>query len=184
VSAISSLEVAHAISAAPLPTNYLKMISQVLVKMEKVIQLRLNVGLLSVEQTNKMDVILLELLMQAQDKTLYEDWTRVTAGLVQGISFSNTDGECDIGTEATNVLMKVCGGEDAKKVMGDSKKQSGILVQLSKEVSNDMVDMDPLLFAPIFLVNPNTLEQTLPECMLNPHFGINEDADILNEDKE
>lgn len=150
MSAISSLEVAHAISAAPLPTNYLKMISQVLVRMEKVIQLHLNVGLLSVEQTNKMDVILLELLMQAQDKTLYEDWTRVTAGLVQVISFSKNDGECDIGTEATNVLMKVCGGEDAKKVMGDSKKQSGILVQLSKEVSNDMVDMDPLLFAPFF----------------------------------
>jgi hypothetical protein len=51
--------------------------------------------------------------------------------------------------EATSVLVKVCGGEDTKKVMGDSKKQSGILDQLSKEVSNDMVDMNPL-FAPFY----------------------------------
>jgi hypothetical protein len=43
--------------------------------MEKVIQLLFDAGLHGVERTNKMDVILLELLMQAQDKTLYEDWT-------------------------------------------------------------------------------------------------------------
>jgi hypothetical protein len=184
----SSLEIARAISAAPSPTNYLEMISQVLVRMEKVIQLRLIVGLLGVERNDEMDVVLLELLTQAQDKTLYEDWTRVAAGLVQGILFSNNDGERDVGTEAINVLVKACGGEDAKKVVGeqvDSKKRSGILDQLSKEVSNDMVDMNPL-FAPFYysLVNPDTLERILPECMSNPHFGVNEDADILNEDEK
>jgi hypothetical protein len=88
------------------------------------------VGLLGVEQNDEMDVILLELLTQAQDKTLYEDWTQVTAGLVQGILFSNNDGERDVGTEAINVLVKACRGEDAKKVMEDSKKRSGILDRL------------------------------------------------------
>jgi hypothetical protein len=53
----SSLKIACTISAAPLPTNYLEMISQVLVRMEKVIELQLIVGLLGVEQNDEMDVI-------------------------------------------------------------------------------------------------------------------------------
>ena len=117
----SSLEIARAISAAPSPIHYLEMISQVLVRMEKVIQLRLLVGLLGVERNDEINVVLMELLTQAQDKTLYEDWTRVAAGLVQGILFSNNDGERDVGTEATSVLVKACGGEDAMKLLGDQE---------------------------------------------------------------
>ncbi len=127
----------------------------------------------------------MNLLTQAQDKTLYEDWTRVAAGLVQGILFSNNDGKRDVGTEATSVLVKACGGTEAMKLEGDdSKMRNGILDQLStKGSTTETVDMNPL-FAPFYysLVNPDTLERILPECMSNPHFCINEDADILKED--
>lgn len=192
----SSLELSRAISTAPSPKEYLEMIAKVLPRMEKVVQLRLLVGLLGVERSEEIDTVMLDILTQAQDKALllFEDWTRVAAGLVQGILFSNDAGERDVGKEATEVLIKTCGGAGAKKLLQqqaeeegkqvDPKKLNGILDQLSNEGSSS-VDMNPL-FAPYYysLVSPDTLERILPECMSNPHFSVNENADILKEDEQ
>jgi hypothetical protein len=45
-------------------------------------------------------------------------------------------------------------------------------------------DTDPL-FAPYYysLLNPDTLQCILPECMSNPHFSVIENAEILKEDE-
>lgn len=181
----SSLELSRAISTASSPKEYLETIGKVLPRMDTVVQLRLLVALLGVERSGDTEVAMYELLTQAQDKTLFEDWTRVAAGLLQGILFSNDDGARDVGTEATQVLIKACGGQVAQEF--DDKKLKGILDQklpAASSASKEVIDMNPL-FAPYFysLVSPDTLERILPECMSNPHFTVNEKADILSEDE-
>jgi len=191
----SSLEISRAITTAPSSREYLETVGKVLPRMDKVVQLRLLIGLLGVEPSDDTDDSIYDLLTQAQDKTLFEDWTRVAAGLVQGILFSGDTGERDVGKEATEVLIKACGGADAKKLLEqeaeqegkdfDEKNLNGILDQQSEnDASSGSIDMNPL-FAPYYysLVNPDTLERILPECMSNPHFSVNEKADVLNEDE-
>lgn len=193
----SSLELSRAISTAPCSKEYLETIGKVLSRMDKTVQLRLLVGLLGVEPTKDTDTAIYELLTQAQDKTLFDDWAVVAAGLVQGILFYNDSGERDVGNEATEVMAKVCGGIDVRKLLQQEAEQQGkefkeetrlkgIIDQISQaaSTSSEVVDLNPL-FAPYYysLVNPETLERILPECMSNPHFTVNEDADILKEDE-
>jgi hypothetical protein len=191
----SSLELSRAISTAPSPREYLETIATVLPRMDKVVQLRVLVGLLGLDPSEDTDVVIHDILTQAQDEMLFEEWVRVAAGLVQGILFSGDEGERNVGEEATKVLIKACGGDEAKKLLKqeaeskgkpvDEKNLKGILDQKSDSgASSDVVDMNPL-FAPYYysLVNPDTLQRILPECMSNPHFSVNEDADILTEDE-
>ena len=191
----SSLELSRAISTAPSPREYLETIAKVLPRMDIVVQLRVLVGLLGLDPSEDTDVVVYDILTQAQNDTLFEEWVRVAAGLVQGLIFSGDNGERDVGEEATRVLIKACGGPEAKKLLQQEaeskgkqvgeKKLKGILDQkLDHGTSSNVVDMNPL-FAPYYysLVNSDTLQLILPECMSNPHFSVNEDADILKKDE-
>ena len=68
-------------------------------------------------------------------------------------------------------------GEEAQKVLEKTCKEI-----LSREPIAP--DTDPL-FAPYYysLLNPDTLQHILPECMSNPHFSANENAEILKQDE-
>lgn len=190
----SSLSLTSAIATAPSPRKYLETIGKVLCRMDKVVQLRVLVALLGLEPSLETDSVVYDILTQAQDEALFEEWVRVAAGLVQGILFSGNEGERDVGEEATRVLIKACGGQEARKLLQEEAKGkqvnekhlNGILDQQTVDggASSDVVDMNPL-FAPYFysLLNPETLERILPECMTNPHFSVNENADILLEDE-
>jgi hypothetical protein len=105
-----------------------------------------------------------EILTEAQEAPLHEEWVRVAAGIVQGILFSGDLGERDMGEEAQKLLEKTC--QDI----------------LSREPV--ATDTDPL-FAPYYfsLLNPDTLQRILPECLSNPHFSANENAEILKQDE-
>jgi hypothetical protein len=160
----SSLDLGRAIASARSPREYLQSISKVLPRMEKVVQLRVLVGLLGVDPSEDTDDVIFEILTEAQEAPLHEEWVRVAAGLVQGILFYRDSRERDMGEEAQKLLEKTC-----KDI-------------LSREPL--ATDVDPL-FAPYYysLLNPDTLQCILPECMSNPHFSVNENAEILKEDE-
>lgn len=159
----SSLDLGRAIASAHSPREYLQNISMVLPRMDKVVQLRVLVGLLGVDPSEDTDDVIFKILTEAQEAPLHEEWVRVAAGLVQGILFYRHSGERDMGDEVQKLLEKTC-----KDI-------------LSREPL--ATDADPL-FAPYYysLLNPDTLHRILPECMSNPHFSANENAEIIRQD--
>lgn len=160
----SSLDLGRAIASSRSPRDYLQNISKVLPRMDKGVQLSVLVGLLGVDPSEDTDNCIHEILNEAQEAPLHEEWVRVVAGLVQGLLFSRDLGERDIGAEAQKLLEKTC--QDI----------------LSREPV--ATDTDPL-FAPYYysLLNPDTLQRILPESLSNPHFSANENAEILKQDE-
>ena len=180
-------------------SEYLRNISQVLSKSDKISQMRILIGMLGLEPEPELDSVIFKILRQAQgsgDQDLdglteeerlahrYEEWVRVVAGLIQGIMFKEDDenGSQSYGEEAKKLLDKTCDDIIMKveQVADNASKQS------EEESSSDVLslittDFDPLM-APYrySLLNPDLLKETIPDAMgPNPHFTVNEDASIL-----
>ena len=74
--------------------QYLNQVSKVFSRADKVIQMRILIGLLGLEPddddhdgNNDLDAEIAALIDQAQEAPRHEEWVRVIAGLVQGILF-------------------------------------------------------------------------------------------------
>jgi hypothetical protein len=94
----SSLDLAKAISTTALrgshtPSEYLQLISKVLSRTDKVIQLRILVGLLGLDSTRDTTDDIYNVLQQAQDADRHEEWVRTVSGLIQGIMFQQQQHE-------------------------------------------------------------------------------------------
>ena len=95
----SSLDLSKAVTTAALrktmtPPEYLENLNQVLLRTDKVSQLRILIGLLGLEPEKKLDEKVLEVLTTAQEDSA-EDWVKVIAGLIQGIMFRTEEDEKD-----------------------------------------------------------------------------------------
>ena len=95
----SSLEMAKAVTTNALrgshtPAQYLRNVSMVLKRTEKVIQARVLIGLLGLDaksddkETNRE---IYHILQQAQQAPTHEEWVRTIAGLIQGIMFETPE---------------------------------------------------------------------------------------------
>ena len=168
----SSLDLTKAVNTTGLrqssPRDYLEQIQQVLPRMDKVIQVRVLIGLMGLDPSDEIDDVVYNILSDA-DK-VHEEWVRAVAGLIRGIMFEDGDGS-----------RKFCRGEDAQQLL--EKTSQDILERIGKQ-ERDGTDLDPL-FVPYYfsLLDPKALEEVAPEAMYNPHFLVNEDADILNIDE-
>jgi hypothetical protein len=191
----SSLDLSKAVSTRALrgslsADEYLDRISQVLSRSDKIIQMRVMVGLLGLDPEQDTDREIDKILTQAQEARtaqetpLHEEWVRIIAGLVQGIMFQNEDDTRSRGQEANERLEKTC-TEIIRRVQE--------LEQDTEEMEDDpsrltTADVDPT-FAPYryALLNPALLKATLPETQSHEHFQVQEEPDILlmdqNEDQ-
>jgi hypothetical protein len=185
----SSLDLSKAVSTRALrgslsADEYLDRISQVLSRSDKIIQMRVMVGLLGLDPEQDTDREIDKILTQAQEGPLHEEWVRIISGLVQGIMFQNEDDTRSRGQEANERLEKTC-TEIIRRVQE--------LEQDTEEMQDDpsrltTADVDPT-FAPYryALLNPTLLKATLPETQSHEHFQVQEEADILlmdqNEDQ-
>ena len=120
----SSLDLAKAVTTPALrgsltPKEYLQSIYKVFGRTEKVIQLRIMIGLLGLDPSEEIDSEILNILKQAQGEDM-EEWVRIIAGLIQGIMFQ----------DETN-SRESCRGEEAKKLL--SKTYQEIWENLEKE---------------------------------------------------
>ena len=124
----SSLEFARAVHTHALRggtvVQYLKNLSTVLARTDKVIQSRILIGLLGLEtkeiQTSSQSqgAVTRELhriLQQAQTSPTHEQWPRIVAGLVQGIIFvnNNIDDNEDDTNETSTEFTRPCRGAEA-----------------------------------------------------------------------
>jgi hypothetical protein len=186
----SSLDLAKAVTTTALrgsltPKEYLQLIGKVLARTDKVIQLRILVGLLGLDPSEETSQEIYSVLQQAQQAApLHEEWVRTVSGLIQGIMFQE-DGQSS--------TRESCRGEEAKTLLETTCGE--ILERLQQQVDNNndeeeassssaSPDMNPF-FAPYYfsLLNSNLLEQTIP-INSNPHFQVNESASILKIDEQ
>ena len=190
-------------------SQYLRQISQVLSKPDKISQMRILIGLLGLDPEPELDQVVYSIIRKAQGKEeqemdgeltheerlahRYEEWVQVIAGLVQGIMFKEDDESQSYGEEAKSLLDSSC-DEIIQKV----EKVTAQTLRLSKKESKEQedessssttavrkslmnADFDPLM-APYrySLLNPNLLEEVIPDALgPNPHFTVNDDAAIL-----
>jgi hypothetical protein len=66
-------------------------ISQVLSRSDKIIQMRVLVGLLGLDPEQDTDRGIDKILTQAQEAPLHKEWVRIIAGLTQGQMLLNQD---------------------------------------------------------------------------------------------
>jgi hypothetical protein len=177
----SSLDLTKAVSTRALrgsltADEYLDRISQVLSRSDKIIQMRVLIGLLGLDPEQDTDREIDKILTQAQEAPLHEEWVRIIAGLVQGIMFQNEDDTRSRGEEANQRLEKTC-TEIIRRVQE--------LEQDTDEMEDDpsrltTADVDPT-FAPYryALLNPALLKATLPETLSHDHFQVQQQANIL-----
>jgi hypothetical protein len=190
----SSLDLAkiittHALRGSLSPKEYLNNISRVLSRTDKVIQLRILVGLLGLDPKKETDEEVYKILTQAQESPLHEEWVRIISGLARGILFveENEDGSQELqssrGEEAIRLLDKTCREilNQTRQLEKDTDNSSEAEGQSSLQTS----DMYPL-FVPYrySLLNADILDKIIPEHKENPHFQVDFDADILSMDEK
>jgi hypothetical protein len=168
----SSLDLTRAVNSTALrqssPRGYLEQILLVLPRMDKVVQVRVLVGLLGLDPSDAFDDVVYNILSSAEKE--HEEWVRAVAGLVRGIMFEDGEGSRDS-----------CRGEDAQQLL--EKTCQDILDRVSRQ-DKEGTDLDPL-FVPYYysLLNPDILQGVAPDAIYNPHFQVNEEAEILNIDE-
>jgi hypothetical protein len=182
----SSLDLAKTVSTRALrgslsADEYLDRISQVLSRSDKIIQMRVLVGLLGLDPEQETDREIDKVLTQAQEAPLHEEWVRVIAGLVQGIMFQDENDTRSRGEEAKERLEKTC-TEIIRRVRA-LEQETEVMEDDPSRLTT--ADVDPT-FAPYryALLNPSFLEATLPETQSHEHFQVHQDADILLIDRK
>ncbi|KAL3928667.1 MAG: hypothetical protein SGBAC_012549 [Bacillariaceae sp.] len=181
----SSLDLSKAVTTSALrktmtPPEYLDNLNQVLLRTDKVTQLRMLVGLLGLEPEQELDTKVLEVLNTAQEES-EEPWVKVIAGLIQGIMFQTEDdpsrSSCR-GAYAKDLLDKmaedIC--ERVLKTMRETKELNG------GEYPPDLnAYYIPFKYS---MVSDELRERAQIEPYGNPHFTANLDADILKVDEK
>lgn len=177
----SSLDLSKAVSTRALRGSlsageYLDRISQVLSRSDKIIQMRVLIGLLGLDPEQDTDREIDKILTRAQEAPLHEEWVRIIAGLVQGIMFQNEDDTRSRGQEANQRLEKTC-TEIIRRVQELEQDTDAMEDDPSRLTTSDV---DPT-FAPYryALLNPALLKDTLPETQSHDHFQVQQQADIL-----
>ena len=111
--------------------EYLENLASVMGRTNKVIQCRMLIGLLGLNdmRTSKKETIgsendgnktqyltpeILRILEQTQEAPLYEDWVRTTSGLIEGVMFRTQDGN-----ESGNTR-ESCRGKEAAKIIRET----------------------------------------------------------------
>jgi hypothetical protein len=178
----SSLDLAKAVTTTALrgsltPAEYLESISQVLSRTDKVIQLRMLIGLLGLDPSEETNPEIYKIVSQAQEAPKHEEWVRTIAGLIQGIMFQEESGERSRGEEAKILLQTTC--EEICKRVED-------LISSSEDETHNCPDLNAS-FVPYrySLISQRLLKPIIPECCgANPHFKVNEETSILHLDEK
>ena len=180
----SSLDLSKAVTTSALrktmtPPQYLQNLNQVLLRTDKVSQLRILIGLLGLEPEQELDEKVLEVLTTAQEDS-DEPWVKVIAGLIQGIMFKTEDDDSRMS----------CRGEYAKsqldKAANDIIERVIKCMRETKELNGGEYPPDfnahyiPFKYS---MVSEKLREQAQVEPFSNPHFTVNWDADILKVDE-
>jgi hypothetical protein len=174
----SSLDLAKAISTTALrgslsPKEYLELIGKVVERTDKVIQLRILVGLLGLEVDASDEIF--QVLQQTQEASSHEEWVRTISGLIQGIMFDDPKDpsrEKCRGQEAKTLLRQTC--NDICKRVHETQNEN------DKDTTADMnIFFTPYRYS---LLGQNILEKLIPESQGNPHFSVNEGAEVLQVD--
>eukprot|EP00934_Nitzschia_sp_Nitz4_P007250 Nitzschia sp. Nitz4//scaffold159_size51929//44888//46519//NITZ4_006886-RA/size51929-processed-gene-0.56-mRNA-1//-1//CDS//3329537595//7240//frame0 len=191
----SSLELANAVRTNAArgtlpPDQYLKNISQVISRTDKVIQSRMLIGMLGLDLSEETTPVIFDILQQAQEAP--EEWVRATAGLIQGIMFQKTKHQQqDSDMEYGKGVVRSSRGQEATKLL--KKLCEEVCSQVEETMQeNHPTDADTISpdlnasFAPYHysLVSSNYSELLFPECYgKNPHFQSLSDVDILQVDQ-
>eukprot|EP00980_Cylindrotheca_fusiformis_P000134 scaffold24_cov128-Cylindrotheca_fusiformis.AAC.7 len=180
----SSLDLAKAVTTTALrgslsPPEYLQNLNKVLLRTDKVSQLRILIGLLGLEPDPKIDEQVVAILETAQNKS-DEPWVQTIAGLIQGILFKDehdSSRKSCRGKVAEELLTKTC-NDICDRVLK--------AYQSSKTEDNDCPPDLNAYFVPYrySLVPTEMLEKTKIYEHTNPHFQVNEEATILKIDEE
>jgi hypothetical protein len=179
----SSLDLAKSVTTSALrgsltPPQYLQNLNLVLLRTDKVSQLRILIGLLGLDPEPQIDEQLVNILETAQQKS-DEPWVRTIAGLIQGILFKDEE----------DSSRKSCRGEVAEELLSKTCEDicQNILKihQMSKKEDGCQPDLNAY-FVPYrySLISANLLQQTKIHEFGNPHFQVNQDAAILKIDEE
>jgi hypothetical protein len=170
----SSLDISKAVTSTRglSSRQYLTQLQQVFSRMDKVTKLRVLIAMLGLEPSEEIDDLVYQLLTDAEEDRLSEEWVKVVAGLSRGIMFQDGDGS-----------REPCRGEEAQRMLEKTSRE--ILERVKELKPQDGHDTDPL-FAPYYysLLSTEVLKEVLPECLQNPHFKVNANAAILKEDDE
>ena len=157
----SSLDLAkivatHSLRGSLSPQEYLQNVSQVLARTDKMTQLRTLVGLLGLEPGKDTDMEVYNILTQAQESPVHEEWVRVIAGLARGILFVDGDDEegaresCR-GKEASELLDKTC-----RDIVEQTRQLEKETEAVSDEPTLQTSDMYPLFVSYRYsLLNPD-----------------------------
>jgi hypothetical protein len=167
----SSLDVAKAVTSTRglSPRQYIQQLIKVFPRMDKVTKLRVIIALLGLDPSDETDDLIYDLLQDAQEDRLSEEWVKIIAGISCGVMYQEDEGSHES-----------CRGNEAQNIF-EKSSESALEAIRNQRLS---VDSDPL-FSPYFysLLNPDILKEVLPESLHNPHFTVNTDAGILKEDE-
>ena len=180
----SSLDLTKAISTPTLrgslsEQEYLDRIAQVISRADKITQTQIIIALLGLDPSDDIDESIENILSIAQDAPPDAEWVRIVACLARGIMFDGEDGKPCRGQEADKLLETTC-----KQIINRVKRldyETGGLTEEPTRLAT--ADADPL-FAPYryALLKQPLLEKIMPETHTNPHFQVNESAEILSMD--
>lgn len=180
----SSLDLSKAVTTAALrktmtPPEYLENLNQVLLRTDKVSQLRILIGLLGLEPEIELDQKVLQVLTTAQEDS-DEPWVKAIAGLIQGIMFRTEDDNSRQSCRGKYAEMRlnktandVC--ERVLKCMRETKELNG-----GKYPADYNAHYIPFRYS---MVSEALREKAQVEPFSNPHFTVNWDADILKVDE-
>jgi hypothetical protein len=167
----SSLDVAKAATSTRglSPRQYIQQLIKVFPRMDKVTKLRVLIAMLGLDPSDDTDDLIYNLLQDAQEDRLSEEWVKIIAGISCGIMYQQVEGSHES-----------CRGSEAQTIF----EKSGETTLEAIRKHRVCVDSDPL-FSPYYysLLNPDILKEVLPESLHNPHFSVNTDAGILQEDE-
>jgi hypothetical protein len=179
----SSLDLAKSVTTSALrgsltPPQYLQNLNLVLLRTDKVSQLRILIGLLGLDPEPQIDEQLVNILETAQQNS-DEPWVRTIAGLIQGILFKDEE----------DSSRKSCRGEVAEELLTktceDICQRILKIHQMSKKEDACQPDLNAY-FVPYrySLISANLLQETKIHELGNPHFQVNQDAAILKIDEQ
>lgn len=181
----SSLDLAKSVTTTALrgsltPPQYLQNLNKVLLRTDKVSQLRILIGLLGLEPEPLLDAEIYKILQTAQQES-DEEWVRIIAGFIQGILFKDNDNnrESCRGEAAQELLKKTC--QDIRKRVQD---------KITEQNDSCPPDLNAY-FVPFrySLIGKEVQKQIQnlkngDSAVINPHFQAYTDAEILKIDEK
>lgn len=200
----SSLDLAKAVTTNALrgshtPVQYLQNVSKVLSRTDKVIQVRVLIGLLGLDANDaETNQEIHHILQQAQQAPTHEEWVRTIAGLIQGIMFETPEAAAESsssssGNNTDGAPHRSCRGPEASNLLDELCEEVCSNVQSAQEVSTDpeapkCPDLNASFIPYRYSLLPHTfLKVLVPECTetsYNPHFQVNTQASILQVDEQ